>query len=200
MISQAIVLILALQTLFLISVSMYSTNWIVRFIVLGYLTVLASASYFVFDGVKGWPAEEPVTVKGSLASVVIVNPSSEDKGGIYIGVFMTDEKKWWEYDYSRIAPKTFYVEYSNNRAAEFEKAKQALKDGKEVRINGIPPKDAPEGSGEASDGDPSDIGIMMQNMFDRLLSKQKDTYKPNTPKDNLEIIEQGAPPPKGSEP
>ena len=66
-------------------------------------------------------------------------------------MFPTLPKKWYEYEYPREAPKTFYVEYSNDRAAKFEQAKKAMEEGKEVRINGIPPKNS-NGSADNTDG------------------------------------------------
>jgi hypothetical protein len=190
-------LIVSLLVTGIVAVSLYWNNIVTKFVSLAFLVIIANSIYFSLDGVKGWPAEEPTEVKGTLASVVIVNPSSSDKGGIYISIFLNEKHEWYKYLYPRIAPKTFYVEYSNNRAAQFEKAKQAMAEGKEVRINGIPPK---EGNGEGQEGmdDLGDIGTLMNDIMNKLLSKQKDTYKPVTPGD-LEIVEQGAPPPKGKQ-
>jgi hypothetical protein len=195
--TQTIFLIVSLLVTGIVAVSLYWNNIVTKFVSLAFLVIIANSIYFSLDGVKGWPAEEPTEVKGTLASVVIVNPSSSDKGGIYISIFLNEKHEWYKYLYPRIAPKTFYVEYSNNRAAQFEKAKQAMAEGKEVRINGIPPK---EGNGEGQEGmdDLGDIGTLMNDIMNKLLSKQKDTYKPVTPGD-LEIVEQGAPPPKGKQ-
>lgn len=196
--TQTIFLVISLLVTGIVAISLYWNNIVTKFVSLALLVIIANSIYFSLDGVKGWPAEEPNEVKGTLASVVIVNPSSSDKGGIYISIFLTEKHEWYKYVYPRIAPKTFYVEYSNNRAAQFEKAKQAMAEGKEVRINGIPPK---EGSGEGQEGmdDLSEIGVLMNDIMNKLLSNQKDTYKPKTP-DDLEIVEQGAPPPKGKQP
>ena len=196
--TQTIFLVISLLVTGIVAISLYWNNIVTKFVSLALLVIIANSIYFSLDGVKGWPAEEPNEVKGTLASVVIVNPSSSDKGGIYISIFLTEKHEWYKYVYPRIAPKTFYVEYSNNRAAQFEKAKQAMAEGKEVRINGIPPK---EGSGEGQEGmdDLSEIGVLMNDIMNKLLSNQKDTYKPKTPGD-LEIVEQGAPPPKGKQP
>jgi hypothetical protein len=196
--TQTFLLVFALFAVAVMAISLYWNNSLVKFASIAFFVVLANCVYFALDGVKGWPAEEPNEVKGTLASVVIVNPSSTDKGGIYISIFLTEKPESYKYLYPRIAPKTFYVEYSNNRAAQFEKAKQAMAEGKEVRINGIPPK---ESSGEGQDGtdDLSEIGTLMNGIMNKLLSNQKDTYKPKTPGD-LEIVEQRAPPPKGKQP
>lgn len=194
--TQTIFLVVSLLVTGIVAVSLYWNNIVTKFVSLAFLVIIANSIYFSFDGVKGWPTEEPNEIKGTLASIVIVNPSSSDKGGIYISVFLDENHKWYEYVYPRIAPKTFYVEYSNNRAAQFEKAKQAMTQGKEVRINGIPPK---EGSGESQQGadDLSEIGALMNDFMNKLLSNQKDTYKPKTSND-LEIVDHGAPPPKGT--
>ena len=197
--TQTSLLIFALSVVAVMAISLYWNNFHTKFASIALLVILANAVYFSLDGVKGWPAEEPNEVKGTLASVVIVNPSSKDEGAIYVSIFLTEKPKWYTYVYPRIAPKTFYVEYSNNRASQFEKAKQALSEGKEVRINGIPPK---EGSGNGQEGiidDLSDIGVLMNNMMNKLLPNQKDTYKPKIP-DDLEIVERGAAPPKGKQP
>ena len=133
--TQIFLLIMALFVAAYVALSFYYDNWINRFAVLTLFVCLANAVYFSLDGVKGWPAEEPHEVKGTLASVVILNPSEKNEGAIYIGVFLKDPGKWYEYKYSRIAPKTFYVKYSNSRASQFEKAKKAIQEGQEVRIS-----------------------------------------------------------------
>ena len=88
----------------------------------------------------------------------------------------------------------FYVKYSNDRAAKFEEAKQALEEGKQVRINGIPSESSSEESTESGE---ASITNMITKFFDRIMSQQKDTYKPQT--SEIEIFEQSLPPQKGSE-
>lgn len=194
--TQTILLIIALAVVTLMAISFYWNNWKTNFVSLTAFVFLANTIYFSLDGVKGWPAEEPSEVKGILASVVVVNPSSEDAGGIYISLFPTLPKKWYEYEYPREAPKTYYVEYSNDRAAEFEMAKKAMEDGKEVRINGIPPKTG-SGQGEEPSSDPAEaIANIISGMIQKLVPKERDTYKPNVP--DVEILEAPVPPQKGS--
>lgn len=194
--TQAILVGLALQAVAFIALAFYNNHWFSKFLVVAYLTVLANGVYFAFDGVKGWPAEEPREVKGTLASVVVLNPSDKNEGAIYISVFLSENQKWWQYQYPRFAPKTFYVRYSNSRAAQFEQAKKAMQEGQEVRIDGIPPMEG-QGEGEEYDGEVTDISSMIGNMIAKLMPKQKDTYQPNAPK-NLEIVEPGTPPQKGT--
>jgi len=191
--TQTILLFIALLTVTMTAISFYWNDKVTKFIVIALFVALANSIYFSLDGVKGWPAEEPGEVKGILASVVVVNPSPPDseEGGIYISLFPTLPKTWYEYVYPRTAPKTFYVKYSNDRAAKFETAKKAMEEGKEVRINGIPPMNTSEG--EMEDGDDSIEGIVSKAMK-KLLPKQKDTYRPNVP--DVEIIEQDTPPQK----
>lgn len=195
--TEVVLLIIAFVTLSIAAIALYFQNIWTKFAAMIVLTFMANAVYFSLDGVKGWPAEEPKTLKGNIASVVIVNPSSGDDGGIYVSVFLSDKLEWYEYKYHRMAPKTFYIKYSNSRAAKFEKAKQALEEGKEVRINGVPAENG-TGEGEEIDTDGTDdVTQMLMDMVKKLLPKQKDTYKPNVPND-IEIVEKGAPPPKGT--
>jgi len=197
-VTQGILAAIALQTVAMIAIAFYYNHWVAKFFVVAYLTILANGVYFAFDGVKGWPAEEPRAIHGTLASVVIVNPSEKFEGAIYISVFLKDPHKWYEYEYPRIAPKTFYVKYSNSRASQFEKAKQAMQDGQEVRINGIPPMEG-QGEGEEYEGEVSDISAMIGNLIAKLMPKQKDTYQPTAPK-NIEIVEPSVAPEKGTNP
>lgn len=195
--TQTLLLIMALFAAFATAISFYWNNKVVKFIVIAMFVFLANIIYFSLDGVKGWPAEEPREVKGLLASVVVVNPSSDDPGGIYISLFPTLPQKWYEYVYPREAPKTYFVEYSNDRAAEFELAKKALEEGKEVRINGIPPKNG-KGSGEQTvEGESNSMSAMLGNFMKKLLPKEGDTYKPEVP--NVEILAPTVPREKGSE-
>ena len=194
--TQTILLIWAFFTFGFCAIAYYFANPKLTFAAVAALAILSSGIYFSLDGAKGWPAEEPTEVKGMLASVVIVNPTKNDKGGIYIGIFLNMPKKMFDYEYPRSAPKTFYVEYSNDRAAKFEMAKKALEDGKEVRINGIPPK---EGTGNGKDGEEAEDGIVtsLDGALSRLLARQKDTYKPEVP--DVEILAPVIPPEKGNE-
>lgn len=192
--TQTILLLIGLATVSMMAIAFYWNDWITKFTVLAFCVVLANTVYFALDGVKGWPAEEPREIKGTLASVVVINPSEKSEGAIYISVYLKEDPEWYEYQYSRIAPKTFYVRYSNSRAAQFEKAKQAIQEGQEVRINGIPPMEG-QGEGEEYTGDLTDITTMISDMFAKLLPKQKDTYKPTAPK-NIEIVEPGVAPKK----
>lgn len=183
--TQLFLLMIALFVAAMIAISFYWNNKTTKFVVIALLAFLANAVYFSLDGVKGWPAEETQEIKGRLASVVIVNPSNNSEGAIYISLFVTTPHKWYEYVYPRYAPKTFFIEYSNNRAAEFEKAKQAMMEGKEVRINGIPPKSSAggeNGEGEVDDSIAGTIG----NFLEKILPKQGDTYNPKVP--DVEII------------
>ena len=196
--TQNLLLIMGLVMVCMMAISFYWNDIITKFVVLAMFVALANSIYFSLDGVKGWPAEENAEIKGTLASVVIINPSEAGPGSIYIGVFMKDPPKWYQYDYPRIAPKTFYIRYSNSRASQFEKAKQAMQDGQEVRINGIPPMEG-QGEGEEYEGEVSDISAMIGNLIAKLMPKQKDTYQPTAPK-NIEIVEPSVAPEKGTNP
>lgn len=196
--TQTLLLIFALFSAIVMALSLYWNNLSAKFVSITLLVILANCVYFSLDGVKGWPAEEPNAVKGVLASVVIVNPSAEDAGGIYIGLFPNMPKKWYQYEYNRLAPKTYYIEYSNDRAAKFELAKKAMEEGKEVQINGIPPKDG-SGEGEVSQEvtDPAEaLGNILSGIMKMLIPKERDTYKPNVP--DIDIVAPTVPPAKGT--
>jgi hypothetical protein len=188
--TQSLILIIALATAGMTALAFYYNNWIKFFVVL-LVFILANMIYFTFDGVKGWPAVENKEVKGVLASVIIINPSQMSKGAIIISLFPTEEKKWYEYEYPNYAPKTYYLEYSNDRAAEFEKARQAMMEGKEVIVNSIPEME----SGEGSEGNGTETSII-GDVFRRLLPSLNDTYKPKVP--DIEIMRQDPPPEKES--
>lgn len=193
--TQTLLLLLALFVVFMMAISFYWNSKTIKFVVITLFVILANAVYFSLDGVKGWPSEDTSVVKGTLASVVIVNPSENSEGAIYISLFPTTPKKWYEYEYPRYAPKTFFIKYTNDRAAEFEKAKQAMEEGREVRINGIPPENTGSGDSEGIMGEEF-ISSIIRQYLDHLIPKQGDTYKPKVP--DVEIMEQQAPPEKGS--
>lgn len=193
--TQTLLLLLALFVVFTMAVSFYWNSKTIKFVVITLFVILANTVYFSLDGVKGWPSEDTSVVKGTLASVVIVNPSENSDGAIYISLFPTTPKKWYEYEYPRYAPKTFFIKYTNDRAAEFEKAKQAMEEGREVRINGIPPENTGSGDSEGIMGEEL-ISSIISQYLDYLIPKQGDTYKPKVP--DVQIMEQQAPPEKGS--
>lgn len=195
--SELLLLILALITSSTVAVALYLNEKVTKFIMITMIIILANTTYFALNGVKGWPAQEQTDVKGTLASVVIVNPSKVSKGSIYIGVFLDKEPIWFEYKYPRYAPKTFYIEYSNNRAALFDKAKKALEKGKKVKINGIPPKEPKQGEGEGSENgslDLGNIGSYLSDLANQFGPKEKDTYNPEP---DIQIEEDQYPPSKG---
>lgn len=191
MITQAVILGLALQTALLLAISLYFRDWTMKFLTLVSAVLLANFVYFTFEGVKGWPSEDTSVVKGVLSSVVIVNPSNEEEGAIYISVFPSTPAEWYEYKYTRKAPKTFYIKYSNDRAAKFEEAKQALIEGKEVKINGIPSENIAE---ESMPGDAEGIIEIAKGLLEKFIGSQKDTYKPETK--DIEISDSKLPPKK----
>lgn len=193
--TQTILLIIGLTAAASMAIAFYWNNVVLKLFVLTTYAILASAVYFSLDGVKGWPAEEKKEVSGMLASVVIINPSDNSEGAIIISLFTTNSVEWYEYQYPRHAPKTFYLKYSNDRAAQFEAAKQALVEGKQVRINSIPSENSTggqEGSGEALET----ISGIIGQYLNRIISNQGDTYKPETP--DVEILTPQTPPQKGT--
>jgi hypothetical protein len=192
--TQTILLLTAIFVALIIAATFYWNNKTLKIIAITVFMLLANAVYFSLDGVKGWPAEESRDVKGILAAVVILNPSDSDPGAIYISLYPTTPKKWYEYVYPRVAPKTYYVKYSNDRAATFDKAKQAIQEGREVRINGIPPENG--GSGESGNDESEESSGVLGQLLERLLPKAGDTYKPTIP--DIEISEQIVPPEKGT--
>lgn len=194
--TQMILLFIGLTAAASMAVAFYWNNVVMKLFVLTSYAILASAVYFSLDGVKGWPAEEKKEVSGMLASVIIINPSDKSEGAIIISLFPNGVKDWYEYEYPRYAPKTFYLKYSNDRAAQFEAAKQALMEGKEVRINGIPPESSSGGEQGTGDSVETLSGIIGQYL-DKIISKQGDTYKPDVP--DVEIISPQTPPQKGAE-
>lgn len=193
--TQVLILVIALLTVGAAALAFYLNEKITKFVVITLFVILANVTYFALDGVKGWPAEEPSVVKGTLASVVIVNPSRTDDGAIYVGIFIDAQPKWYEYTYPRYAPKTFFVEYSNNRAAEFERAKSAMANGQKVQINGIPPKEGEPSDGEAIEGDAEGFLDYIGKALKSMMPREKDTYKPAP---DIQISEPGIPPEKGT--
>lgn len=191
--TQYIILAFALLTALVLAGALYYKSISMKFMSVLFAVILANMIYFTFDGVKGWPANEKSEVKGVLASVIIINPSNVSDGAIIISLFPSTEAKWYEYVYPNYAPKTYYLEYSNDRAAEFEKAKEAMMEGKEVRINGIPAKNA---GGDAEGEGLDDVTEMINNLINKFMPSMGDTYKPKTP--DIEIMRQEQPPEKGS--
>lgn len=191
--TQTILLLIGLATIVFMAISFYWNDIITKFVVLAMFVVLANSVYFTFDSVKGWPAEEPTAVEGTLASVVILNPTDESPGAIYISVFLDKEPKWYEYHYHRRAPKTFYVAYSNNRASEFQKANDAMKEGQEVHIRGIPPMGTEGGEPGSADVANGDFLGKISKKVRELLSNNGDTYTPTESEPELQIVEPSVP-------
>ena len=124
--TEVLLLVLGLLACGMLALALYHNGIHVKIAMLTIFLVLGNAVYFSLDGVKGWPDDTPGEVKGVIAYIIVVNPTENDKGGIYIGYYPSTETKWFEYDYPYEAPKNIRIEYSNDRASKFEKAKKAM--------------------------------------------------------------------------
>lgn len=193
--TQATILSIGFLTALLITISIYYKNKLLIFTTAAVLFLFANMIYFAFEGVKGWPTDDTREVKGILASVIVINPSSGSDGAIYISLFPSIPTKWYEYKYHREAPRMYYVKYTNDRAAKFEEAKQAMQEGKEVRINGIPPENFANGN-DGENGNVEGLMGVVNNLLSKILPNQRDTYKPDVP--DVEIEGPTVPPEKGT--
>jgi hypothetical protein len=181
---QLILLSIAVAFFFILAVTYFWNNVPLKFASLVFAVVLANGVYFSLDRLAGWPVEAK-DVKGIVASITMVNPTDTEEGGIYISVFSTLPVAWYEYIYPRKAPRLYYLEYSNYRASQFEKAKEQMKEGMRIRINGIPPKDDPKETRQGEGNSDADGQSLFNDLTDKIFGDQnKDTYLPEVP--NLE--------------
>jgi hypothetical protein len=179
---QLILLSLGFVFFFVLAVTYFWNNSALKFVSLLLAVILANGVYFSLDTKAGWPLGDTKEVKGTIASIVIVNPTDTTEGGIYISVFKTIPEKWYEYEYPRRAPKTFYIEYSNYRAGEFEKAKQQMKEGMRIRINGVPPKNDPKDNNNGEGEGDAEGSSFMNDLAEKLMGgSTEDTYQPDVP-------------------
>jgi hypothetical protein len=181
---QLILLSIAVAFFFILAVTYFWNNLPLKFASLVFAVVLANGVYFSLDRMAGWPVEAK-QVKGIVASITMVNPTDTEEGGIYISVFSTLPTAWYEYVYPRKAPRMYYLEYSNYRATQFERAKEQMKEGMRIRINGIPPKDDPKETRQGEGNSDADGQSMFNDLTDKIFGDQnEDTYLPEVP--NLE--------------
>lgn len=85
---QLILLSIALAFFFVLAVTYFWNNLPLKFASLIFAIVLANGVYFSLDRLAGWPLEAK-EIKGTIASITLVNPTDTDDGGIYIAVFST---------------------------------------------------------------------------------------------------------------
>jgi hypothetical protein len=181
---QLILLSVAVVFFFILAVTYFWNNVPLKFASLVLAVVLANGVYFSLDRLAGWPVEAK-QVKGIVASITMVNPTETEEGGIYISVFSSLPVGWYEYLYPRKAPRLYYLEYSNYRATQFEKAKEQMKEGMRIRINGIPPKDDPKETRQGEGNSDADGQSLFNDLTDKIFGDQnQDTYLPEVP--NLE--------------
>lgn len=186
---QLILLSVAVAFFFILAVTYFWNNLPLKFASLVFAIVLANGVYFSLDRMAGWPVDAK-DIKGTIASITMVNPTETDEGGIYIAVFSTLPLEWYEYIYPRKAPRLYFLEYSNYRAQEFERAKEQMKEGMRIRINGIPPIDDPKQKSAGDGNSDTDGKSLFNDLTEKMFGEQnQDTYQPDVP--NLEAENPG---------
>lgn len=122
-------------------------SFTLKFFVVTYLFVVSSAIYFSFDSFKGWPSDEKIH-KAYLLAVHIVQPSPQNKGGIYVWTLEErKEPRIFEklFGLNNVdVPRSYYLPFSTKGEQAFAEAENQLKKGMFVILDG----DLPENKGE----------------------------------------------------
>lgn len=130
------------------------------------LFALVNMIYFSFDSIKGWPSHD-VIKKGQLVYVEIVEPSETYKGAIYVYVRVDLEEQHWYskyinyYYWDSMAPRSYYIPYTEKSSQQMREAKEAMENGYLVEVNGDSAQqesDGKEPADEGNGGETSDGG------------------------------------------
>lgn len=124
--------------------------------------LISSGVYFSFDTYKGWPSGEKLE-RGYLISSITIEPTAEDKGGIYYWAMPEETEKNFldsllSYSFERIAPRSFYLPYSQQAADKFAEANEKIKEGYIVEIGGEDDIKSDGGKPEEGDGEGAGSG------------------------------------------
>lgn len=104
------------------------------------LFLISSGIYFSFDTYKGWPSKERIG-KGYLVYSFSVEPSPDDKGGIFFWAVPEEKdmsfiERFLTYTFDGVAPRAFYLPYSKKAASQFADANEQIRKGFQVQIDG----------------------------------------------------------------
>ena len=122
------------------------------------LFAIVNMIYFSFDSLKGWPSHDKIT-KGQLVYVDIVEPTKTYSGAIYVYVRIEPhDQAWYEkyisYSYwDSLAPRSYYIPYTEKSSKSMREAKEAMENGYIVEIEGESAETQNEGNGEAASED-----------------------------------------------
>lgn len=119
------------------------------------LFAIVNMIYFSFDTIKGWPSDDKIP-KGQLVFVEIVEPTENYTGAIYVYVrhelkVSTWYSKYLSYIYwDNMAPRSYYIPYTNQSSKSMREAKEAMENGFIVEIEGESADAQSNGDGEAT--------------------------------------------------
>lgn len=126
------------------------------------LFAIVNMIYFSFDTIKGWPSDDKIP-KGQLVYVEIVEPTETYTGAIYVYVRHEPKEDNWYTKYlsyvywDSMAPRSYYIPYTNQSSKFMREAKEAMENGFIVEVEGESAKTKSNGDGEA-EGDEGNGG------------------------------------------
>lgn len=119
------------------------------------LFAIVNMIYFSFDTIKGWPSDDKIP-KGQLVFVEIVEPTETYTGAIYVYVRHESKASIWYNKYlsyiywDNMAPRSYYIPYTNQSSKSMREAKEAMENGFIVEIEGESAEAQSDGDGEAT--------------------------------------------------
>jgi hypothetical protein len=127
-----------LLTLLLAAAFFFSNRHSLKFFTLALAIFLASGTYFGVENYKGWPSYRKYPT-GWIVAIEIREPSEDtsDKGEIFIWLYPKVIKhSTFGFAPSAASPRGYSLPYNKNAAEEMGRAKDKLKQGFQVLIQG----------------------------------------------------------------
>jgi hypothetical protein len=129
-----------LAFMFVCAATLYwSRIHLLKFAVIAMIAFIASAIYFSFENYKGW-ASQANWPSGQVVAVEIRTPDEtvNDKGAIYVWMYLDKrpERDWFVYVPTFREPRVYELPYTSGSEKEWTNAKQALKKGMLVYLQG----------------------------------------------------------------
>lgn len=135
----------------LLAVSIYYQKSVINFILVTFLFLWSSSSYFFASNYEGWPAKGNFP-KSQVVGIQIIQPTNTEKGRIFVWVYHVGlaEKRFFEYN-PKDTPRAYEIPYTEQSGKGFNQALEMLQNGNVLFMNAETGATPTGEQGEAAD-------------------------------------------------
>lgn len=116
--------------------------WQAKLALIVVVTAYTFAVWHALGSFTGWPTTEPFPKRALYMSSVVVEPTAETKGAIYVWVIPPDKGGLLEYRNSQSEPRAYRLPYTRPAHEQIQKANEMAAKGQRVELQGTARKNA----------------------------------------------------------